>query len=141
MRKLVIALFAIVIAGCSSGPEKINVDLDTCAYCEMKISDSRFASQLITSKGKVFKFDDHSCMVEFQKETETATDARLYVAGFDAKGEWLDVNEAFFAYGEEVRSPMRGNAAAFKSEREALEMASRVKGEVIKWAELVKKSE
>lgn len=130
-----------IFIGCGRGPEKINVDLDVCACCEMKISDTRFAAQLLTSKGKVFKFDDLSCMVEFQNESPNTGDAELYVALFTPGSEWIKAGDAYFAYGEEIRSPMRGNAAAFRTETEAGELARKINGEVLTWQELVRKAD
>lgn len=140
MHNILFLLFSIICFSCRSGPDKIYIDLDMCSHCEMKISDTRFAAQIITSKGKVFKFDDYACLIEFQNESKNTGDTELYVALYTQGGEWINVVDAYFAYGEEIRSPMRGNAAAFRTESEAGELARKISGEVLRWQELVKKA-
>ena len=36
----------------------------------MKISDGKFGAELITSKGRIYKFDDMHCMISYHKKSE-----------------------------------------------------------------------
>ena len=58
------------MASCSTGPEPIAYGHDGCAYCEMTIMDQRYGTELVTDKGKIFKFDSVECLVRYLKEGE-----------------------------------------------------------------------
>jgi copper chaperone NosL len=62
---LAISLLALVLfSSCSSsGPEKINLNKDDCHNCKMSISDKRFACEIVTEKGRAYKFDDITCLM------------------------------------------------------------------------------
>ncbi|MGB5288980.1 MAG: hypothetical protein WBN42_10875, partial [Ignavibacteriaceae bacterium] len=46
-----------LLASCGSKPEPINYGKDECEFCRMQISDNRYGAELVTDKGKVYKFD------------------------------------------------------------------------------------
>ncbi len=83
--------------------------------------DSKYATELVTPKGKVFKFDDLRCMVIFMKtnHTSSADYAHLVVNNFDNPQEFINVTEGTFGQGTLFRSPMRGDLAAFKSPQDS----------------------
>lgn len=63
--KIAISLVVLVsfFTSCSTvEPTPIKLNTDNCDYCKMTIADLRFASELITEKGKVYKYDDLSCL-------------------------------------------------------------------------------
>jgi copper chaperone NosL len=126
------ALFA---AGCNRGPEDIRFDLDTCVYCEMKISDRRFPAELITAKGKALKFDDAACMLAELRANSALNEkgGRVFVASFTGAGEWLDAGTATYVVGGGIKSPMDGNCAALKDEAAAERLAMEMKGKIADW--------
>jgi len=56
-----------LLTACSHEPDPIRYGKDACAHCKMTIMDKRFSAELITAKGKVFKFDAAECMAGFLK--------------------------------------------------------------------------
>jgi copper chaperone NosL len=44
--------------GCSQSPQPIKYGAEECANCKMTIMNPRFAGEIITVKGKIYKFDD-----------------------------------------------------------------------------------
>ena len=50
--------------------EEINYGVDACAYCKMNIVDPKFGAELITKKGRVYKFDAIECMVNYDREMQ-----------------------------------------------------------------------
>ena len=113
------------LAGCGKqghwpeGMAEIKWDRDTCARCNMVISDPRFAAEMRGGeKGTVFKFDDIGCLVFWLRDkaaqhpwmAEPAT--RLWVAdAADMRGAtWLDARQAHYLGGR--LSPMGYNFAA-----------------------------
>lgn len=101
------------------GMAEIKWDRDTCARCNMVISDPRFAAELRGGgKDAVFKFDDIGCLVFWQRDKAAqfpwmaAADTRMWVAdSTDMSGAtWLDPRQAHYLGGR--LSPMGYNFAA-----------------------------
>ncbi len=42
--------------GCNTEPQPIKIGEDACSFCKMSIADNRYGAEIITKKGKVFKF-------------------------------------------------------------------------------------
>jgi len=126
--------FFIFSTSCTpDGPEAINIHKDNCSHCKMTISEEHFAAELITQKGRVYKFDDIACMVAFRKENMDKTLKHVYVHYFPGENELIPAEKAFYIKSAELRSPMSGNIAAFKTEAEAQEYKSQLKGEITDW--------
>ncbi len=124
--KIAISMFlaAFMLSACSrSEPTAIAINTDNCDYCKMTIADLHFAAELITDKGKVYKFDDAACMFNFFKENKVNTESRLYVCDYTDATKFIESKSAFFAQGDEVASPMGGNLAAFSTEAAAKQYA------------------
>lgn len=139
MKKL---LFAIIFLGsCSSAPPPIVAGKDQCHECKMVIMDVRFASEIITKKGKAFKFDDVKCMIDYMHlgATEVNDIEHIYVLDYLDKSKFVRVEDAFFVSSNDFHSPMNGNTAAFSTEELAMENQKEKNGEVIKWESLYNK--
>jgi copper chaperone NosL len=52
-------------ASCTVKPEPIQYGEDNCVLCQMTIMDHRYGTEVVTDKGKVYKFDSVECLVEF----------------------------------------------------------------------------
>ena len=118
MRTIVnIAAYAslLLFAACKSSFEPIDYGKDACANCKMTIVDAHYAAELITGKGRVYKFDDLRCMKEYiDALPEKDQKAKVYVANFvNADGEMMDARQAVYLEHEFFGSPMNGNTAAF----------------------------
>ena len=83
--------------------------------------DKKFGTELVTSKGKVYKFDDAGCMVKFMKiSTIQESDCKhIVLSSFDKSGGLIPFQKVYFVKSERFQSPMLGNIAAFNSEMEA----------------------
>jgi copper chaperone NosL len=123
---------------CSSNvaPRPIKVNADVCASCQMTIVDLKFATELVTDKGKQYVFDDIACMATFIKENKDMNVRQMYVANYLNDTEFLKVLSAFFIQGGNIQSPMGGNVAAFKTEAEAQQYAGQLNANVVSWKDL-----
>lgn len=65
MKFFSIFLLLFVLTSCSNKIQDINYGSDSCDFCSMGIVDQGHASQLVTTKGKNFKFDAIECMTHF----------------------------------------------------------------------------
>ena len=59
-------LLAFIISSCTTKPQPIKMG-DTCDFCIMGVADNRFGAEIITNKGKIYKFDDIHCLLGFMK--------------------------------------------------------------------------
>jgi copper chaperone NosL len=102
---------------CNTGPEPIKYGSDACYGCKMSIMDHRFGSELITEKGKVYKFDDLNCLVSCQHKNCIGNEkvSQIVVVDFNHVGKFIDINKAFFIQSDKIKSPMRADIAAFET--------------------------
>ena len=134
------AFLVIAIYGCSpAGPEPIVLHKDMCAFCKMKISEGHFAAEAITKKGRILKFDDVYCLKEYKHENAATEIARHYVHYHPGNNELIPAEPAFFVKSNQLKSPMAGNIAAFKTEAEAKEQAEKLGGELMNWNDMLTK--
>lgn len=141
-----VLMLMIVAAGLASipscgptGAQPIQRGTDACAHCKMTISDLRFGSEIISKKGRAYKFDDVKCMISFVSggafnKAEVGT---FYVADFKTEELWT-AEEMLLLHSEHLRSPMGGNCAAFKSSTDLAEVQKQFSGAVIEWDVLAK---
>lgn len=123
-------------SACSPAPQPIEFGTELCAHCKMTIVDKQHACELVTQKGKTFKFDAIECMVAYLKENNQQAYAFYLVRDFNQPEEWQDALASYYLISEAVPSPMGANLSAFKDREEALEMKASKGGEVYGWEKL-----
>lgn len=140
MIRILFLLMLGVVSACSIQPDPIRYGKDSCHSCKMTLTDRRFGAEVISKKGKVFKFDDTNCLVGFLKSGFLGKDEiamTLVVAHNTANGSLIDATTAYFVQSTTFRSPMRGDIAAFASQMEAKTAASQVGGELMTWEQVL----
>ncbi len=125
MKSKLISLFAVLLmfTGCGShDPEPIQYGKDNCSFCQMLITDHEFGSELITPKGKVFKFDSIECLVAYTKMPGNydPKETTVYVTSMSQPGVLFDGRSAMYVTSKEIDSPMGANLAAFKTHQDAM---------------------
>ena len=137
----VAALLVFSLASCSTEPEAISYGKDMCDDCKMTIVDEKFGAEIITKKGKVFKFDDAHCVVNFRKQGSVKeSDISQYVfVDFENKNKFIDAQSAFFVLSPLFKSPMNSNVAAFSTKAAADTKVSELKGTYLSWNDLINK--
>lgn len=124
-------LFLVQLTSCSSGPEPIKAGVDQCHFCKMTITDLRFAAELVTKKGKVYKYDDIHCLQAFMKSgyLDPEDVREQYASDYCGTHALLPIRQLFFLSGEELHSPMGGNIAAFSIRDSMLLIREKLHGE------------
>ena len=70
MKSILSLVTILLLVSCSSSePKPIKLNSDTCDFCKMTIANGKFGAELITQKGRCYKFDDVSCMIQFSKSS------------------------------------------------------------------------
>lgn len=127
----------LLLISCSSdGPQPIRLHADGCDFCRMTIADGKFGAEIITNKGRVYKFDDISCMIQFKKDLEENSVGALYVHDYTKDNVLIDAATAWYVQEEALRSPMGGNTAAFGIKEDADGFAANGKA-VERWNDIV----
>lgn len=129
----------LILMSCNTGPQSIKLGVDACSFCKMSIVDSRFGAEIITRKGKVFKFDDMHCLLAFRKaNTINNSDiSETYLINFVEPHAFIEAPKAFLLKSDELRSPMGGDIASFSEEKRLKETGQKFKGTVVAWEALV----
>jgi copper chaperone NosL len=143
MKKLVAIFIITVFASCASeGPVPFNLGKEACSFCKMQITDARFGAEIITVKGKVYKFDDMHCLFSFLKENTVAkADIKdMYAVNFSNGHNLIKVDEKLLLYKSDLlQSPMNGNIAAFDNSDSLASVMKALKGGLpLNWDELIK---
>ena len=125
------------LSSCGTGPQAIRYGQDNCDFCKMAFSDPHFGGEVISKKGKVYKFDDLHCLVESVRTgVPAAADiAGIYLLDYNG-GAWLKVGNAFLLYSNAFHTPMNGNIAAFADSAARDAQFNQSKGQTITWKEL-----
>ena len=141
-RKVATAVASVLmftLMSCSSGPQPIKLGQDACSFCKMSIADNHFGAELVTKKGKVYKFDDMHCVLGFIKAgTINNKDIKeTWLVNFNEPHNFIAAQKAFLLKSSELHSPMGGDVASFAHENKLKEAGNKIKGETVTWDALV----
>jgi len=126
--------------GCSSGTQPIHYGKDDCDFCKMGIQDKKFGGEILTRKGKVYKFDDPRCLLDFvESEGMTKKEiSSIYFVDYSGSHQFVRSDESFLLAAEALHSPMGGNIAAFANQDSAKIYQQEFQGKLIKWEDIYK---
>ena len=134
IRFVLLLVCATVLTSCDIKPQKIEYGTDACHYCNMTIVDKQHAAQMVSAKGKSFKYDAIECMVHSLQENMQDTEIALFlVANFDAPGEFINAASSSYLVSEKIQSPMGANLSAFKNETAAQKTQAEFSGDIFSW--------
>jgi len=134
---LFLVILAIFIVSCEQKREHIDFGKEACSFCNMTIVNHAFASQMVSSTGKNYKFDATECMIEFIKENaHFAKDAKFFVANYIEPEQMLDATTCLYLISEKIKSPMGAGVAAFQNEMDAKKIQNDFGGQLFEWNDL-----
>jgi len=135
------SLLILLLSSCSNKPQPFNYGKDVCDNCKMTIVDPKFGGEIVTKKGKAYKFDDLICMMRFLKSGPVKEQgiAQKLAVNFEKQNDFLDVNKIWFFINPELRSPMGGNIAALAQKKMAEKMKMADETKIFSWDELYDK--
>lgn len=135
--KLLSILSLFFIQACSSEPEPIKYGHDSCEHCKMLISDHNYGAELITKKGKIFKFDSIECLADYQKTLSNEEIHSMWVVNFYPPNELINIKNAYFLLSDNLKSPMGLYLSAFNNDVELNKIAEKYGGKEINWEDLL----
>ncbi len=131
-------LVVFTMTACVSGPEPIRTGVDACDFCKMTIADKKFSSELLTKKGKLYKFDDVHCLTSFSKSGKLGQGDidKLWFTDFTSPNNFISFQEAVLLKDETLHSPMGGNVAAFTNKEKLNNFNKDRSGQVVTWEQI-----
>jgi len=134
----IISILLLLIVSCSTSPEPLSYGSDACHFCKMTIMDPNYGAELITPKGKIFKFDAVECMINYRKQNSEQVDgSSLYVINYNDPHYWIKTENAMFLRSQKLPSPMGQFITAFDSMDAAKKVQLEMGGEIQNFEEVV----
>ncbi|MEN8138241.1 MAG: nitrous oxide reductase accessory protein NosL [Bacteroidota bacterium] len=131
-------LFIVIISqlwACNLEPKEINYGKDQCNFCNMKIEDDQHSAEVITKKGKVFKYDAIECMMRDYNEAHNKV-AMFFVNDYDSAKTLVNAKETTFLISKNLPSPMGEFLTGFSDSSSAKKMLEEKGGKLYSWDEL-----
>ena len=140
LEKVAILLLVSQLASCSIDKDPIIVGKDNCDYCKMTISDRRFGAEIVSKKGKIFKYDEAQCLISDLKEGKIKESEikDVYLTDFCGKNELINQKSSLLLRSDEFKSPMNGNVAAFSQQDSMNQYKNKLNAEEVTWSNLTK---
>jgi copper chaperone NosL len=137
-KTLIILIMSFFFFKCTVEPKIIIPGKENCQACKMTIMDIRYAAQVITSKGKIFLYDDIGCLAASIKshQIEENECKKILVSDYTNPMIWLDARLAIFIKAAEIHSPMNYNFAAFDNKASVESAVSPTERKSFSWVQV-----
>jgi len=138
MKLLSLSLLLFLICACTNEPKPIHFGEDDCDYCRMIISDQRYGGELMTTKGKAYKFDSVECLAAYILEQKSGSNEMrsIWTIDFNNPEKLIDASQAWYLHSDLLKSPMGLNLSAFTNQNMAETVKNVYPGEVVRWDEV-----
>ncbi|MBS4035036.1 MAG: nitrous oxide reductase accessory protein NosL [Ignavibacterium sp.] len=139
-KNILLLLILLMFVACGNDPEPIIFGEDNCAHCKMMITDEQFGAELVTDKGKIYKYDSIECLLE-QLHKNTFRDDQIgsmWVVDFSNPRTLIDAKTAYYTKNDDFRSPMGLNVQAFGDFGDFEKFFNDNDGKKLTWTDLVK---
>ena len=133
---LLLLAIATIFTACSVEPVPIEYGQDACNFCKMNIVDRQHAAEIVTTKGKAFKYDAIECMMQDRKNWKEADIAFYLMTDYSTPGNLVDATKASYLISEGIPSPMGANLTGFESIEKATKVHAEKGGELLSWTAL-----
>jgi len=135
MRRLLLGLSLLFVTGCQRAPRPLVAGVDSCEFCRMTVSDTRFGGEIMSKAGKIHAFDAIECLASFHLAATDRDDVRgAWVSDFESS-RLVPVDSAVFMRDGRVNSPMGRALVAFAPEN-ADGLIARYGGKRMTWNEV-----
>jgi copper chaperone NosL len=127
----------LTLLACSTEPREIEYNQDQCDECKMMISDPRFGAELVTSKGKVYKYDAAECMIRAVKKNKDTDYVHILVTDFTQPKRLIDAQSASFLIDENRPSPMGANLSAYSTKSDIDQQVISDASQILTWEQTI----
>jgi copper chaperone NosL len=101
----------------------------------MTIMDHRYGTEVVSDKGKVYKFDSIECLVEFLEDRKNGEESfsLILCTPYDQPGKLVDATQSHVLHSKGLPSPMGMYLTAFEDEATAMSFKGIHGGKVYCW--------
>ena len=85
-------ILSCTLTACTVEPQPINYGTDGCHYCKMTIVDNQHAAQLVTEKGRAYKYDAIECMMNHLNKWNLPPVQYYLVTDYGSPGMLIDAS-------------------------------------------------
>jgi copper chaperone NosL len=96
----------------------------------MPISDARYAGEIVTTRGRVLKFDAVECMARYTAGMSASDQHSVWATDVREPGALVNVDQLTFVRNDSLRTPMGGGVVGFRKRAPAT-------GPLMRWADVV----
>jgi len=137
MRKGILFILMLnLIFACSIEPSKIEYGKDACSFCKMNIVEKAHAAQIVTKKGKPYKYDAIECMLNDLDDRKVNKIALFLVTDYLKPTLLIDAKSATYLVSSSIKSPMGANLSAFSSKKDAEKFVKVEVDKLFNWQEI-----
>jgi copper chaperone NosL len=128
-----------LISSCTKSPEPIDFGKEECALCKMIITDQKYGSEIISDKGKIYKFDAVECMGKYINDGKIGQSeiSSVWAVDFSNPGQFVDVEKAFFLRSPSLPSPMAMNFTTFSDKAKRDAARKEHPGDILDWKQVL----
>jgi len=134
--KVVVCILILLTVSCTVKPEKIAYGSDACHYCKMNIVDKNYAAQLVTKKGKQYKYDAVECFLNDLAERDTTKIAFFLVTDYITPEKLVDATKATYVISDAIQSPMGASLASFQTKESAIKFVKTSDDALYTWPQI-----
>ena len=131
-------LSLLFVIACKVEPEEINYGHEACHFCQMTIVDRQHAAEVVTDKGKVFKFDAIECMINDLKSRDSSQIGLLLINDYNSPGKLIPAATATYLISEAIASPMGAFLSGFSHSQDAEVIKTAKGGTLYSWQSVQK---
>lgn len=139
MKTRYLLLTLLLLSGCKPKPSPIEYGADVCEFCKMTIVDQQHAAEVVTHKGRAYKFDAIECMVHYAVQQGEDKFALFLVNDYTQPGALIDARTATYLISRAVPSPMGAFLSAFEDAAPAETLQQEKGGELLSWETLLER--
>ena len=121
---------------CSIEPVPIEYNVDLCDNCKMIIANERFGAELVTTKGRAYKFDALECLLPMLKENGPDHYKYILATDYTNARKFIEAEKATYLISKDLPSPMGAFLSAYSDPEEAEKMKGVKGGKIYTWKEL-----
>lgn len=137
MKKIIVFLLILpLIFACSIEPSKIEYGKDACYFCKMTIVEKTHAAQMVTKKGKPYKYDAIECLLHDLEKRDIQKIELFLVTDYLKPTILIDAKKATFLISPAIQSPMGANLSAFSTKEEADKFVKVNADKIYNWQEI-----
>lgn len=138
---MTIIILLLVSCGREDKPEEIKYGVDICSFCKMTIVDPKWGAELMTTKGKVYKFDVVECMIAYWQSFLKPEDVKhFWVVNFTKPKEFIEATNAKYIRTLQYPSPMGLNSLAIESLADTTKLNLLPGCEILEWKDVIEKA-